>query len=80
MKTKNQIEAETPLINKDNCPQELIKWWRRDKIAERQMLRLIIREELEPVIPFMKTVNRLSIFIVILAAMSITQIILFMAR
>ena len=80
VKTKKEIEAETPFINRDNCPQELIKWWQRDKVAERQTLRLIIRAELKPMLPFMKTVNTHSILLVVLAAASIAQIIIVIVK
>jgi hypothetical protein len=60
-RTAAQIEADHPLIKPENCPGELIKYFKKTREDDRGQIRDLIREELKPATRFfrMTTTNRI---------------------
>jgi len=63
-----------PIFDPVNDWDNIKKWIERDDAKRTQLMRLAVREELKPVVPFMKRVGRLEVIMFILAVFDIVSL------
>ena len=63
-----------PIFDPANDWDNIKKWIERDDAKRTQLMRLAVREELKPVVPFMKRVGRLEVIMFILAVFDIVSL------
>ena len=74
------MEEQAPIFDPKNDWDNISKWIKKDDAARTQLMRIAIREELKPVVPFMNRVGRLEIVLVVLGVLDIGTLIYLIAQ
>ena len=69
-----------PIFDPANDWGNIQKWMERDDAKRTQLMRLAVREELKPVVPFMNRVGRLEVIVLILGIIDVGTLIFLVAQ